>query len=53
MVLQPFPRPFDEESLFDRGIQIGFDGSLVDSGMKVVESGYWHEESGQWIVDIG
>ena len=31
----PFPRPFDERSLYHRNIQFGFDGSLVLDDMYV------------------
>ena len=31
----PFPRPFDEDSLFRKKIQVGFDGSLVGDSMDV------------------
>ena len=33
--IRPFPRPFDERRLFNRKIQVGFDGSLVRDGMDV------------------
>ena len=35
MALQPFPRPLDEQSLHNRDIQIGFDGSLLSDGAEV------------------
>ena len=31
----PFPRPLDEFGLFRRGVQVGFDGSLLDDNMVV------------------
>ena len=31
----PFPRPLDERGLFRRGVQVGFDGSLLDDNMLV------------------
>ena len=35
MPIQPFSRPHDEESLYKKGVQIGFDGSLVGDRMTV------------------
>ena len=35
MALQPFPRPLDEQSFYNRDIQIGFDGSLLSDGAEV------------------
>ena len=31
----PFPRPLDELQLYKRGVQAGFDGSLLDDNMLV------------------
>jgi hypothetical protein len=35
VALQPFRRPLDERSLYNQGIQIGFDGSLLRDGAEV------------------
>ena len=43
MVLQPFPRPFDERGIWVKRLQFGFDGSLLKNGMivYVLENGGW------------